>query len=98
VIVRDDHFLYVRQVNVQVARILQYRFGMASGVEQNAMTIGLHECGKTPLANTGKVAHQHGGKDGDFDCIDLRGRLGSDCGRSLGPHWLGAERQNGKRG
>jgi hypothetical protein len=57
---------------------------MATCVYQDAMTIGVHQCGKTPFTQTRNITHKHGGKHSDFERMDLFRRAGNTLGRSLG--------------
>src|SRR5262245_20172565 len=71
VVVGENHFLHARKIHIQIACILQYRVGMSSGIQQNTMTIGFNQRGKTPLSQTRRVSHKHGGEQSDFKSADL---------------------------
>src|SRR5580704_10466530 len=86
VIVRKDHLFHVRQINLQVACILQYGIGSGPGIEQNAVPICLDQRRKSPLAYTRNISDQHGRKQGHFQRVNLRrGVLGARRGTALGP-------------
>jgi hypothetical protein len=57
---------------------------MGTRVQQNPMTIGFHQRGEAPFAQTRNITHEHGGKHSDFERTDLRCRTGNVLSRSLG--------------
>jgi hypothetical protein len=72
-IVGQDHVLHIGQVDLQVTRVFQDGVGMASGVEQHAVTIRNHQCRESPLSDSRGLAHQHRRKHRDFERVNLGG-------------------------
>ena len=82
-IMGEDRFFNIGQSMFR-SRALQHRPSMATCVQQNAVTIGLYQRGETPFTQTRKIAHQHGGKHGDFKRMDLRRQRGNAPWREPG--------------
>src|SRR5262249_44050847 len=69
VIVRENDFLDIAQVDIQLACVRQYRFWTSSRIHKNSMSIALYQSGEAPLPNTS--VRQHRGKDGHLESLDL---------------------------
>ena len=71
VVVRENDFLNIRQIDVKIAGVLEHGVRVRSGIDQNAVPVRLDKRGKTPFAETNGIANQHGGQDGDLECVNL---------------------------
>src|ERR1700728_3015859 len=76
-IVSQNHVVDVGQVDVQIARFIQHGFRVGARVDQNFVTVGYHQRRESPFAGTGCVANEHGGKNRDFQRLNLLRRC---CG------------------
>src|SRR4051812_21121371 len=68
-VVAQDHIGDVREIDAQLAGVLEHGFGVKARVEQDPAPVGFHQCGEAPLPHS--VLGQHGRKDGDLERCDL---------------------------
>jgi hypothetical protein len=74
VIVGEYYFLHVREIDLQIVRILQDSLRVQTCIDQNAVAISLHERREAPLTYTIALSHKHRGQYGDLERVYLRRR------------------------
>src|SRR2546428_608627 len=74
VVVAQHDVRHAREVDAELARILEHRLGAVPRVEQEAAPVGLHEGGEPPLAHA--PIREHGRENRDVEGLDLMSRGG----------------------
>ena len=78
VIVREDDFADVADIEFEITQVGKNGLGTGTGIDENAMAIGFHQRGEAPFADA--LISEHGGQNGDLQVLNLRVRF---RGRSL---------------
>ena len=73
VIVGEDDFAHVAEVEFQITHVGEDGFGARTGVDEDAMAVGFDQRGKSPFPDP--LVGKHGGEDGDFEVLNLRMRF-----------------------
>ena len=69
---RDDEFLHIRQIDLEVARVLQHGFRMAARIDENAPAVRLEQSRESSLTDTLSTADEHRGEYCQLNRMYLR--------------------------
>ena len=76
VMMAEDDLGGVGQVDAQLGGVSEHGLGARSGIEEQAMAVGLHQRGEAPFADP-PVVGQHRREDGDLERADSRAGAGA---------------------
>ena len=68
VVVTQDDFLDVCEIQTELLCVLKDGVGPRAGVEEDAASVGFDQCGEAPLADP--IVRKHRGEDGHFERLD----------------------------